>query len=50
MPLKFAHDTGAPVSGSGITFAAPLTKPHDKGTPVAGNIPTPGEPNQFFRK
>jgi hypothetical protein len=50
MPLKFAHVVGTQVSGSGITVATSLTKAHDKGTQVAGNIPTPGEPNQFFRK
>jgi len=50
VPLKFAHIAGTQVSGSGITLAASLTKAHDKGTPVAANLPTPGEPNQFFRK
>ena len=50
MPLKYAHVSGTQISGSGITLAAPLTKAHDKGTSVAGNIPTPGEPNQYFRK
>jgi hypothetical protein len=50
MPLKFAHVTGTQVSGSGITFTSPLSNAHEKGTQVAGNIPTPGEPNQFYRK
>jgi non-reducing end alpha-L-arabinofuranosidase len=50
LPLKYAHVVGVQVSGSGITFATSLSKAHDKGTQVAGNIPTPGEPNQFFRK
>ena len=50
MPLKFAHAAGVQVSGSGITLATPLTMNHDSGTQVAGNLPTPGEPNQYFRK
>ena len=50
MPLKNAHAAGVQVSGSGITLAAPLTRNHDSGTQVAGNLPTPGEPNQYFRK
>jgi non-reducing end alpha-L-arabinofuranosidase len=49
-PLKYAHVGGTQVSGSGITFATSLTKAHDKGTPLAGNVPTPGAPNQLFRK
>jgi len=48
-PLKYAHRAGVQVSGSGITFANPLTKAHDNGTPIASNIPTPGEPNQYVR-
>ena len=27
-----------------------LTQTHENGTQVAGNVPTPGEPNQYFRK
>ena len=50
MPLKFAHAAGVQVSGSGITLATPLTRDHDSGTPVVGNLPTPGEPNQYYRK
>ncbi len=46
MPLKYAHIVGAQVSGSGITLAAPLTKPHENGTQVASNLPTPGKPNK----
>jgi len=49
-PLKFAHATGVQVSGSGITLSTPLTMIHDNGTQVAGNLPTPGKPNQYFRK
>jgi hypothetical protein len=50
MPLKFAHATGAQVSGSGITLTRPLTLAHDNGTQVAGNVPTPGKPNQYIKK
>jgi hypothetical protein len=50
MPLTCAHAAGVQVSGSGITLATPLTRIHDNGTQVAGNLPTPGEPNQYFRK
>jgi len=50
MPLKNAHAAGVQVSGSGITLATPLTRNHDNGTQVTGNLPTPGEPNQYFRK
>ncbi len=49
-PLTIAHDEGAQVSGSGITLANPLTKAHAEGAQVASNVPTPGEPNQYFRK
>jgi non-reducing end alpha-L-arabinofuranosidase len=48
--LTFAHDVGTQVSGSGITLATSLIKAHDNGVHVAGNVPTPGEPNQYFRK
>ncbi len=50
MPLKYAHAAGVQVSGSGITLARPLTLDHDNGTQVTGNLPTPGAPNQYFRK
>lgn len=49
-PLTKAHAVGAQVSGSGITLTAPLTMVHDNGTQIASNVPTPGEPNQYFRK
>jgi non-reducing end alpha-L-arabinofuranosidase len=49
-PLAMEHSAGAQVSGSGITFASPLTKAHEAGTQVAGNLPTPGAPNQYFKK
>lgn len=50
MPLKYAHAAGLQVSGSGITLAHPLIMVHDAGTQVADNVPTPGTPNQYYRK
>jgi non-reducing end alpha-L-arabinofuranosidase len=50
VPLTKAHEAGVQVSGSGITLASPLTRAHDNGTQVASNLPTPGRPNQYFRK
>jgi hypothetical protein len=50
MPLKYAHASGSQVSGSGITLVDPLTMAHDNGTQIASSLPTPGEPNQYFRK
>ena len=47
VPLKFAHETGTMVAGTGITLSAPLTKAYESGTPVSSNIPTPGRPNQY---
>jgi hypothetical protein len=44
-----AHATGAQVSGTGITLAAPLTRAHAGGTPVASSAPTPGAPNKYER-
>jgi hypothetical protein len=49
-PLKLAHAAGAQVSGSGITLTAALTKAHATGAQVASNVPTPGAPNQYYRK
>jgi hypothetical protein len=49
-PLTFAHAAGAQVSGSGITLTAALTRAHDSGAQVASNVPTPGAPNQYYRK
>lgn len=46
-PLKYAHNSGVQVSGSGITLASPLTKSFERGTPVSSNLPTPGAPNQY---
>jgi len=49
-PLAMAHAVDAQVSGSGITFATALTRPHESGAQVAGNLPTPGAPNQYYRR
>ena len=48
--LRFGHASGSEVSGSGITLAGPLTLAHETGSQIASSIPTPGEPNQYFRK
>ena len=50
MPLNREHSIGVQVSGSGITFAAPLVKDHENGTPISSNVATPGAPNQYTRK
>jgi len=50
MPLKYTHAVGAQVSGSGITLATPLTRAHESGTQVANNVPTPGAPNQYYKR
>jgi hypothetical protein len=49
-PLKSMHAVGAQVSGTGITLTTALTKAHPGGAPVAGSVPTPGAPNQYYRK
>jgi non-reducing end alpha-L-arabinofuranosidase len=49
-PLKSAHEAGAQVSGTGITLTSALTKAHAGGAQVAGSVPTPGAPNQYYRK
>lgn len=46
-PVTKTYPAGTPVSGSGITFAAGLSKTHERGDAVVSNIPTPGEPNLF---
>jgi hypothetical protein len=48
--LKYSHAAGSQVSGSGIILADPLTLAHERGTQIASSLPTPGEPNQYFRK
>jgi hypothetical protein len=50
MPLKYVHAVGAQVSGSGITLVTSLTRTHESGTQVTGNVPTPGAPNQYYKK
>jgi hypothetical protein len=49
-PLAATHAVGADVAGSGITLTAALTRAHDRDAQVAGNVPTPGAPNQYYRK
>ena len=49
-PLTLAHASDAQVSGSGITFTTALARAHETGAQVAGNLPTPGAPNQFYRR
>jgi alpha-L-arabinofuranosidase B-like protein/lamin tail-like protein/alpha-galactosidase-like protein len=49
-PLTLAHAAGAKVSGSGITLTAALTQAHASGAQFAASIPTPGAPNQYFRR
>ena len=50
VPLKYGHAAGTQVSGSGITFADPLSMAHENGTLIASSLPTPGEPNQYIKK
>jgi hypothetical protein len=45
-PLNVAHAAGAPVAGSGITLAAPLTRDHPCGAGLAAEAPTPVAPNR----
>jgi len=49
-PLTLAHAAGAQVSGSGITLTAALTRAHASGAQVASNLPTPGAPNNYYRR
>jgi hypothetical protein len=49
-PLTMAHAQGVQVSGSGITLNTALTRVHDSGAQVASNVPTPGAPNQYYRR
>lgn len=48
-PLKNAHSTDTPVTGSGITLVKPLARAHENGTSIASSIPTPGAPNQYIK-
>jgi hypothetical protein len=49
-PLTHAHAAGALVSGTGITLTTALTRAHAVGAQVADNVPTPGAPNQYYRR
>jgi non-reducing end alpha-L-arabinofuranosidase len=49
-PLTRAHAVGAQLSGTGITLTAALSLAHDSGAQVAGSVPTPGAPNQYYRR
>jgi hypothetical protein len=49
-PLTRAHAAGVQISGTGISLTAPLTRAHASGAQVSSNVPTPGAPNQFFRR
>ena len=49
-PLTIAHAEGTQVCGSGITLTGALTKAHASGAQVANNVPTPGAPNQYYRR
>jgi len=49
-PLSLAHSAGAQVTGSGITLTSALTRAHGSGAQVGSNAPTPGAPNQYYRK
>ncbi len=49
-PLARAHAPGAEVAGTGITLTSGLARAHDSGAQVASNVPTPGAPNQYYRK
>jgi non-reducing end alpha-L-arabinofuranosidase len=46
-PLTRAHDSGAEVSGTGVTLTAALTRAHAADAPVYDNLPTPGAPNRY---
>jgi non-reducing end alpha-L-arabinofuranosidase len=48
-PLNQEHAANAPVTGTGITLTAPLTRAHDSGTQIGVSLPTPGAPNKYER-
>jgi non-reducing end alpha-L-arabinofuranosidase len=50
VPLAHAHAAGAQVSGTGINLTSSLTRAHVVGAQVADYAPTPGAPNQYFKK
>ena len=49
---RFLHMSGDAVQalGSGITLTTALTKAHASGAQVGGAGPTPGSPNQYYRR
>jgi len=47
--LSHAHGAHTPISGTGITLSAPLTREHAIGAQVTDNVPTPGAPNRYHR-
>jgi len=49
-PLALAHAAGIQISGTGITLTGALTKAHAIGAPVASGVPTPGAPNQYYKR
>ncbi len=49
-PLRFAHSSGAQVSGTGITLSTGLTHAHASDARVAGDASTPGAPNRYAKK
>jgi hypothetical protein len=48
-PLKHERAANAPVSGTGITLTAALTRAHGSGTQIGASLPTPGAPNKYER-
>jgi len=46
-PLTHAQAADAPVSGTGLTLTAALTRAHESGTQVFVSAPTPGAPNKY---
>ena len=49
-PLSLAHAASAQVCGTGIALTTALTRAHASGAQVAGDVPTPGAPNQYYRR
>lgn len=46
--LKYAHEAGKQVSGSGITISSPLKGNYESGTQIVSDLPTPGKPNKYL--
>lgn len=49
-PLTKTHAEGTQVAGTGITLTRTLARAHDGGAQIASGIPTPGAPNQYYRR